>query len=44
MSAWYPISKVSAAGIDANMHIQIVATSSSTWPLLAVQKPGTMPK
>ena len=30
ISAWYSISKVSTAGIDANMHIQIVATSSFT--------------
>jgi len=40
--AWYSKSKVSTAGIGANLHIQIVAASSSIRPLLAVQKPGTM--
>ena len=42
-SVWFTTPDITT-NTNANMLIQMIGTGSSTWPLLAVQKPGAMPQ
>lgn len=43
-SVWYTTPDTASTDTNANFLIQIIGTGASTWPLLAVQQPGTMPQ
>jgi hypothetical protein len=43
-SVWWTTPDLTTTNTNANMLIQMIGTGTSTWPLLAVQKPGTMPQ
>ena len=43
-SVWWTTPDLTTTNTNANMLIQMIGTGTSAWPLLAVQKPGTMPQ
>jgi hypothetical protein len=43
-SVWWTNPDLTTTTPNANMLIQMIGTGTPTWPLLATQKPGTMPQ